>query len=81
MNKKNMNVQELKEAIAQDIETIKTLDVDIMPAREYYELNARLFLSVFFKMYGTILLGYALPCLFYWRELVGSSAQELLKVL
>ncbi|ERH43338.1 hypothetical protein N750_12455 [Legionella pneumophila str. Leg01/53] len=47
MNNEEMNSQELKEAIALDIETLKTLDVDIMPAKEYYQANRRLFLHVF----------------------------------
>ena len=77
MNNKEMNTRELKEAITQDIETLKTLDVDIMPADAYYKANSRLFLHVFFKLYGTILLGFILPCPFYWRELMSFSAHEL----
>ena len=47
MNNKEMNTRELKEAITQDIEILKTLDVDIMPSDAYYKANSRLFLHVF----------------------------------
>lgn len=78
MRTKEMNTQELKEAITKDIETLKTLDVDIMPAEAYYKANTRLFLRVFLKLYGTIILGFILPCPFYWRELMSFSAHELI---
>ncbi|MCW8481724.1 hypothetical protein, partial [Legionella pneumophila] len=81
MSNEEMNSQELKEAIALDIETLKTLDVDIMPAKEYYQANRRLFLHVFFKLYGTILLGFLLPLPFYWKVLmVETSTHELIYI-
>ncbi|MBA2650233.1 MAG: hypothetical protein H0U75_11720 [Legionella sp.] len=78
MNKKVMNNQELKEAITQDIERLKTLEVDIMPAQEYYQTNARLVVYVFLKTYATILLGYILPCFFYWQTLSSNTPYQLL---
>lgn len=77
MNKKPMNTHELKEAISRDIETLKTLDVDIMPARAYYQANFRLFRHVFCKIYGTVLLALIVPFLFYWRDLEGTSLETL----
>lgn len=78
MNNKAMMPQELKEAIRTDIESLKTLDVDIMPADDYYRATARLILYVFFKMYGTVLLGFALPFVWFWQELHSQSEWVLL---
>src|SRR3990167_6257390 len=50
-----MNPIELKQAIADDIETLKTLDLEIMPAREYYSANLKQFRYVFLKIYLTII--------------------------
>lgn len=81
MNNTTMTTQELKEAITQDIETLKTLEVDIMPADKYYKANLNLFLHVFLKLYGTILLGFFLPVFFYWQELTSTPFPELLSSL
>lgn len=81
MNNNTMTTHELKEAITQDIETLKTLEVDIMPADEYYKANLSLFIHVFLKMYGTIILGFFLPVFFYWQELASMSFLELLSSL
>lgn len=79
MNNKTMTSQELKEAIRKDIEGLNTLDVDIMPADEYYSANARLSLYLFLKLYGTILLGVVLPFLWYGHHV--SSLSGLLHYL
>ena len=79
MTNKTMSPQELKKAIADDIEGLKTMDVAIMPANDYYKANARLSLSVLFKLFGTVFLGVAAPFLGYW--LTGSSVFELLHEL
>ncbi|BCA97254.1 hypothetical protein TUM19329_36150 (plasmid) [Legionella antarctica] len=78
MNNQEMNTHELKKAITEDIETLKTLEVDIMPAHEYYKANVQLFVRVFLKLYGVILLGYLLPCPFYWKSLMSETAYGLL---
>jgi len=78
MNNKEMNTHELKAAITQDIETLKKLEVEIMPAHEYYQANVRLFVQVFLKLYGVIILGYLLPCPFYWKELMREELSGLL---
>lgn len=77
MNNNAMSTQELKEAITQDIETLKTLEVDIMPADEYYKANMGMFVHVFLKLYGTILLGFFLPIILYWKELAATPFLEL----
>lgn len=46
-----MNHQELKLAIAQDVKTIKTLDLDIIPARLYYSNFLKLFISGLWKIW------------------------------
>lgn len=81
MNNTTLNTHELKEAITEDIETLKTLEVGIMPAHEYYKTNIHLFLHVFFKIYGTILLGLILPVLFNWHEMSLIPFLELLSSL
>ena len=81
MNNTTMTPQELKEAITEDIETLKKLEVDIMPADEYYKANLHLFLHVFLKLYGTILLGMVLPVFFYWQELISAPVHEILSSL
>lgn len=81
MNSKTMSTYELKEAISLDIETLKSLEVDIMPAKEYYRLNAQLFCYVFLKIYSTILLGFILPILFHWQEIARTPIIELMSAL
>ncbi|MCW8400511.1 hypothetical protein OQJ26_17160 [Legionella sp. PATHC038] len=82
MNNHQMNTQELKEAIGQDIQTLKTLDVDIMPANQYYQANIRLFLYVFLKMYVVVVLGNFLPWLIHIREILkhASLGEALLEL-
>lgn len=75
MNNKTMTSQELKKAIAEDIEALKTMEVDIMPADDYYKANARLCLLVLFKLFGTVFLGLVIPFLLYW--LTGRAAFDL----
>src|SRR3990167_10961701 len=50
-----MNSTELKQAIADDMEALKTLDLEIMPANEYYSANIVQCRHVFLKIYLTIL--------------------------
>lgn len=74
-----MTSAELKQAIKEDIEALKTIDIDIMPSDEYYRTNARLFLYVLFKLFGTALLGLVLPLVWYWHYF--SSLSEWLETL
>lgn len=46
-----MKSSELKQAINEDIETIKNLDLDIMESKEYYHLHRFLFTKVFLIYY------------------------------
>ncbi|WP_131783648.1 hypothetical protein [Legionella gresilensis] len=46
-----MNHQALKEAISEDIETIKNLNPDIIPAKIYYSKLLTLFISGFWKIW------------------------------
>lgn len=75
-----MNTQELKTAIATDIEILKTLDLDIMPSQEYYQANGSLFLRVFFKIYGTLIVAILLPYLchyiYYWQQLMDTPLRQ-----
>ncbi|HHM2299047.1 TPA: hypothetical protein ACRIDK_001981 [Legionella anisa] len=86
MSNKDRNTKGLKEAIAQDIETLKTLEVDIMASHEYYQANLHLFRKVFLKLYGTILLGFILPIPFqwlfqtrFWQDIKNESIWALVK--
>lgn len=45
-----MNTIELKQAIEDDLITLKSLDVDIIPAREYYGGLLKLFAGVLWKL-------------------------------
>ena len=45
-----MNTIELKQAIVDDIKTLKCLDVDIIPAREYYCGLLKLFFGALWKL-------------------------------
>lgn len=79
MTNNAMTSAELKQAIKEDIEALKTIDIDIMPSDEYYRTNARLFLYVLFKLFGTALLGLVLPLVWYWHYF--SSLSEWLETL
>lgn len=79
MKQKMESTQALKDAIACDIETLKTLELDIMPAKDYYHANRQLFIRVFFKLYGTVLIALLLSCVFYWTYLADESLYELVK--
>lgn len=46
-----MNNQELKRAISEDVNTIKGLDPDIIPAKTYYSGLLKLFASGFWKIW------------------------------
>lgn len=69
----------LKEAIAADVETLKTLDLPIMPAREYYRLNFLLMRHVFLKIYFTVLLTIVIPYVYHCYPL--ATAPELLEAI
>jgi len=45
-----MNNNELKQAITEDMKTLKNLDLDIIPAREYYTSLFKLFISWVWKL-------------------------------
>lgn len=77
MPHKSMSSEELKKAIAEDIETLKTLELDILPAKTYYRANGRLFLQVFLKLYGTVLAAIILPYLSHWRQVSEIPKGEL----
>jgi hypothetical protein len=62
-----MTSTELKAAITADMAILKTIEVDIMPADDYYRATTRLYLHVFLKLYGIALLGLFLPLIWYWR--------------
>ncbi len=74
MNQSLTDPQALKAAIAEDIETLKKLDVEILPASDYYKANGRLFLYVFLRIYGTVLGGCIVPSFFYWKDLMSMGA-------
>lgn len=56
-----MNNSTLKQDIIGDLETLKKLDVEIMPAKQYYRLTFSLFCKMFFIFYITALGG----CILY----------------
>lgn len=51
----NMESGKLKQAISEDLEALKTLDLNIIPSCEYYRSNLILFVRVFLKIYLTII--------------------------
>ena len=48
----SMDSKELKQSIKDDIETMEHLELDIMPAKDYYRNNFNLFFRVYLMMYG-----------------------------
>lgn len=58
-----MNNQELKGAIAYDLEQFQSLDLDIIPSKTYYLANWKLARYVFFKLWGTVLISIILSAL------------------
>ncbi len=64
-----MDSTQLKQAISDDLETIKRLDLDIVPANDYYRANARAFMLVSLRIYGLCLGACIMPALFreHWH--------------
>ena len=81
MQNNRMNSEDLKKAIAEDIETLKTLELDIIPAKTYYHANGRLFLHVFLKLYGTLIAAIILPYLYHWRQVSEMPINEMFEGL
>ena len=76
-----MNPIELKQAIADDIETLKTLDLEIMPAHEYYSANLRQFRYVFLKIYLTIFGAILLSTMLHLQQMGGLSWELLIATI
>ena len=68
-----MNPTELKQAIAADIDTLKTLDLEIMSADEYYRANLMQFRHVFLKIYCTIIGSMLLAMMLHLPQMGGLS--------
>lgn len=63
-----MNAQELKQTITDDIETLKSLDLEIMPSHDYYRANLRLFKNVFLRIYLTVIGAAIVSIFFHWSS-------------
>ena len=63
-----MNGQNLKQMISEDINVLKTLDLEIMPSGDYYKANLRLFISVFLRMYLTVSGAAIISILLHWNS-------------
>lgn len=61
-----MNAQDLKQAITEDIETLKSLDMEIMPSQDYYRANLGIFKAVFLRMYLTVVGAAILSIFLHW---------------
>ncbi len=70
-----MNTTEMKAAIQEDIETLKTIDVDIMPSKAYYGAIRKLYFSVCLKMFGSLIIPFMIAYLLDMHEIrhVGSE--------
>ena len=63
-----MNTSELKQAINEDINTLKSLDLEIMPSQEYYRENLILFKKVYLRMYLPTFFAALISLCFHWKE-------------
>jgi hypothetical protein len=64
-----MNGRDMKAAIQADIETLKTMDVDILSQKEYYGAIRRLYFSVCFKMYASLIIPFVLGYMFNMHDI------------
>jgi hypothetical protein len=72
-----MNSAEMKEAIQADIETLKTMDVDILSPKAYYGAIRRLYFSVCLKMYASLIIPFVLAHLLYDNGIIPYDAEAL----
>jgi len=74
-----MKSPEMKAAIQEDIETLKTIDVDIMSPKAYYGAIRRLYFSVCLKMFGSLIIPFVIAYLLDMHEIrhVGSEGFEV----
>ena len=72
-----MNSTEMKAAIQEDIETLKTIDVDILSQKEYYGAIRKLYFSVCFKMYASLIIPFVLAHLLYDSGIIPYDAEAL----
>jgi hypothetical protein len=70
-----MNSNEMKSAIQEDIETLKTIDVDIMSPKAYYGAIRRLYFSVCLKMYASLIIPCVLAYLLDSRGIIPHDAE------
>ncbi len=64
---------QLKQAINEDIATLKNLDLDIMESTDYYYLHFKQFKSIFFKMYLTLIAAMLILVLINVLSICGSQ--------
>lgn len=76
-----MNGQNLKQMISEDINVLKTLDLDIMPAGDYYKANLRLFLTVFLRMYLTVAGAAVISIFLHWSSFFSDKWNGLWEML
>ncbi|MDF1684487.1 MAG: hypothetical protein P1U36_07485 [Legionellaceae bacterium] len=74
-----MNTTEMKAAIQEDIDTLKTIDVDIMSPKAYYGAIRRLYFSVCLKMLGSIIIPFVIAYMLDMHEIrhIGSEGSEV----
>jgi len=72
-----MKSTEMKAAIQEDIETLKTIDVDIMSRKTYYGAIRRLYFSVCLKMYASLIIPFVLAHLLYDSGIMSYDAEAL----
>lgn len=63
-----MSTNELKQAIKEDIERLKSIELDIMSSSDYYAENRRLLTQIFFRMYLVPVLAFCLSAVFHWKD-------------
>lgn len=67
-----MNATELKKAMAEDINTFKSLDLEIMEARDYYRANIKLFIGTFLAINIIPIIAGFLSSIFHWSEVAST---------
>lgn len=74
-----MNTTEMKAAIQEDIETLKTIELDIMPSKLYYKRIRSIYRKVFCNMYAGTIFPWCLWALMHTYELKHNLVDSIFK--
>lgn len=76
-----MNAHNLKQMITEDIDILKSLDLEIMSSEDYYMANLKLFKTVFLRMYLTVVGTAMISILFHWSSFFSDRREVLYQIL